>query len=270
MQRASLRQEFAVRIFGVDPRFDRMPTQLQIALVQGQSLTGGDPELPFDEVEPGHHLGDRVLDLQPRVHFDKIETVGIGDKLDRTGPDIADRSHRGHGCLPHCGPPLCIEPRRRGLLQHFLMATLDRAVAFEQMDRVAMAIGKNLEFDVTRLQQIFLNQHAIVAKGARCLTLGPGEYGGKLGGAGNHPHAAAAAAGNGLDQYRKPDPLGLVQQTREVLVFAVIAGNQRHAGSLHQGPCGRFGSHGPDRRRRRTDEHDPGGRAGLGEIGILR
>src|ERR1700732_4104268 len=80
-------------------------------------------------------------------------------------------------------------------------------------------------------RQVFFDQHTIVAESAGSLALGPGECGGKLGGTGNPPHAAAAAAANGLDQYRKADPLGLVQQTREILVFAVIARHQRHARS---------------------------------------
>src|SRR5271166_3697418 len=108
-----------------------MSTRLEIPLVNRQCFAGGDPELPFDEVEPGHHLGDRVLDLQPRVHLDKIETLGIGDELDRAGPDIADGARAGHGRLSHCVAPLWIEPWCRCLFQHLLMTALDRAVALE-------------------------------------------------------------------------------------------------------------------------------------------
>ena len=32
-----------------------------------------DPELLFDQIESRHHFRDRVLDLNPRVHFKKIE-----------------------------------------------------------------------------------------------------------------------------------------------------------------------------------------------------
>ena len=66
----------ALGIFRVEPRFDRMPAQLEILLGKRQRLAGRDPELPFDEVEPGHRLGDRVFDLQPRIHLDEIEAGG--------------------------------------------------------------------------------------------------------------------------------------------------------------------------------------------------
>ena len=44
--------------------------------VQRQRLAGGDPQLPFDQVDAGDHLGDRMLDLQPRVHLHEPEAVG--------------------------------------------------------------------------------------------------------------------------------------------------------------------------------------------------
>ena len=91
--------------------------------------------------------------------------------------------------------PLWIEPRRRGLLQNLLIASLDRAVAFEQVDRVTVGVGKNLNFDVPRLRQVFFDQHAVVAESARCLPLCPGESRGKLGHVGHR--IGRSGAGNG-------------------------------------------------------------------------
>ena len=51
---------------------------------------------------PGHHLGDRMLDLQPRVHLEEIEAaVLVEQELDRAGVGVADRpgdrrGRRGH------------------------------------------------------------------------------------------------------------------------------------------------------------------------------
>ena len=59
---------------------------------QRQRLARGDAQLPLDQVEPGDHLGHRMLDLQPRVHLHEVEAaVGVGDELDRAGADVADR-----------------------------------------------------------------------------------------------------------------------------------------------------------------------------------
>ena len=58
----------------------------------------------------------------------------------------------------------------------------------------------------------------------------------------------ATATRDGLDQHRKADPLGFFDQMPELLVFAMIAGDDWHARLLHQRPCRRLGSYGPDRR----------------------
>ncbi len=40
-----------------------------------ERLAGGDPDHLLDEVDAGDELGDRVLDLQPRVHLQKEEAL---------------------------------------------------------------------------------------------------------------------------------------------------------------------------------------------------
>ena len=49
------------------------PSMRELVLPPRQRLAGGDAQLPLDQVEAGDHLGDRVLDLQPRVHFHEVE-----------------------------------------------------------------------------------------------------------------------------------------------------------------------------------------------------
>ena len=65
-----------LRVFGIDARLDRRAPACDVALREGQALARGDAELPLDEVEPGHRLGDRMLDLQPGVHLEEIEAFG--------------------------------------------------------------------------------------------------------------------------------------------------------------------------------------------------
>jgi hypothetical protein len=38
-------------------------SELDVLLVQWKPLARCDSQLPFHEIEPGDHLGDRVLDL---------------------------------------------------------------------------------------------------------------------------------------------------------------------------------------------------------------
>ena len=47
-------------------------------------------DLHADQIAPGNHLGDRMLDLDARVHFQeiKLESFGIDDELDGTSAAV--------------------------------------------------------------------------------------------------------------------------------------------------------------------------------------
>ncbi len=212
VQRPGLRQEVALGVFGVKPRLDRMAVPDQILLMPRQCLAGRHAQLPFDEVEARHRLGHRMLDLEPRVHLDKVELAGgvrRGDEFDGAGAGIADRPRRRDRRLAHRPTPLLVEPGRRSLLDHLLMAALDRAVAVEDMDGIAVPVGEDLHLDMPRAFEVFLDQQPLVAKRTRGLALCRRERRGELARRVDDPHAAPAAAGRGLDQHRKADPLAL-------------------------------------------------------------
>jgi hypothetical protein len=91
-----------------------------------------------------------MLDLQPRVHLHEVErAVLLGDELDGAGADVADglrRRHRGspiaRGARASC-PGAALPRAPSG-------AALHRAVALEQVRRVAVRVGENLDLDVPR------------------------------------------------------------------------------------------------------------------------
>ena len=56
--------------------------------------------------------------------------------------------------------------------RHLLVPPLDRAVAFEQRDDVAVGVGEDLDLDVPGAGQVLLDQHAVVAEGRQRLALG--------------------------------------------------------------------------------------------------
>ena len=57
-------REEAVRgILGVEAGLYRVTAHPHVLLCQGQRLPRSHPQLQLDEVEAGHELGDRVLDL---------------------------------------------------------------------------------------------------------------------------------------------------------------------------------------------------------------
>ena len=53
------------------------PLQLDVLLREGQLLAGGDADHLLDQVEAGDQLGDRVLDLQARVHLQEVEGLSL-------------------------------------------------------------------------------------------------------------------------------------------------------------------------------------------------
>ena len=70
----------------------------QVNLRIGKRLALGDQDLALDEVDIRDNLGDRVLDLDPRVNLDEIEgpRVDVDQEFDRTGvfvPDVASEQN---------------------------------------------------------------------------------------------------------------------------------------------------------------------------------
>ncbi len=67
--------EVVFGIFGIDSQLDRRPVAgNQFVLCESEFFARGDANLPLDQVNPGDHLADRVLHLDPRVDLDEIET----------------------------------------------------------------------------------------------------------------------------------------------------------------------------------------------------
>ena len=268
-------QKVVLGVLGIDARLDRRARAADLALRERKRLAGRDPELPFNQVEAGHRLGDRMLNLKPRIHLEEIESVGlqatrrIGDELNRARSDIASRQRRVGRRLRHRAAGLIRQSRSRAFLDHLLMPALGRAVALVKVDAAAMRVGEHLQFDMAGRGDVFLDHDPSVAErrlGFADRALEPGV---ELDVSVDPAHAPPASAGDRLDQHRIADLIGLLAQELRVLVVAVVAGDDRHAGSLHQRLGRAFQTHGPHRRRRRTDEDDAGSGASFGEIGVL-
>ena len=98
------------------------------------------------------------------------------------------------------------ESRRRRLLDELLVATLERAVALAERDDMSVGVGEQLHLDVTRRQDLALEVDGPVAERGRRLARTGHERRREVLRAGHAPHAAAAAAGRGLDEQREADP----------------------------------------------------------------
>ncbi len=157
-----------------------------------------------------------MLDLQSRVHFHEPDAVRakplrcVGDELDRPRAFVAHGLGRSHRGAAHRLAGLLVHAGSRGFLDHLLVAPLERAVALEQVDDIAVAVAEHLHLDMARREDVFLDQHAVVAERARRLALGAFERVVELPGLVDSAHALAAAARNRLDQHWIADRIGFL------------------------------------------------------------
>ncbi len=175
-----------------------------------------DVDLRLDDVDAGDLLGDRVLDLDARIDLDEVEFAGIGihQELDRAGADIAGRL----GDLQRVAAQLValgvVEIGRRRALDDLLVAPLDRAVALEQMDGVAVGVAEHLHLDMAgALDQLF-EIDLVLAEGGLGLALGLRHLAAEIGLGADGAHAAAATAPGGLQHHRIADSAGHLRPPR--------------------------------------------------------
>src|SRR5688572_27216559 len=92
LNRARAREEVVRRILRIDTALDRMSLPVDIFLRERQRLAGRDAELFAYEIATCHQLRHRMLDLQARVHLEKIEVVSSvsEQKLDRAGAGVVN------------------------------------------------------------------------------------------------------------------------------------------------------------------------------------
>ncbi len=275
LQTPDRRQEAVGRVFGVEAGLHGPALHRDVGLRQRDRLTCRDAQLPFDQIDAGDGFRHRVFDLQPGVHLHEPDAVGlqpvggVGDELDGACALIVHGlggAHSGGGDGVARG---LIHPGRRRLFDHLLVAALQRAVAFMQVDDVALAVAEDLHLDMTRTGDVALDQHARIAEGRLPLALGRGQIFSEVLGPVDLAHPLAAAAGDRLDQHREADAVRLGAQGLQRLVLALIAGGDGHARLDHQLFRCVFQTHGADRRRLGADPDDASRRHRLGEVGVF-
>ena len=133
-----------------------------------------------------------------------------------------------------------------------------------------MRVGKDLNLDMARTCQVFFDQHLIVAETVDGFALAGRQGSLEVFAALDNAHAFAASSSGRLQQYRIRDAVSLLLQERRILILAMVARHKGNIGAFHEAFRGRLGAHGADRRCWRSDEHQAGGCACLGELVVLR
>ena len=158
-------------VFGVDAALDGVAAQHHVVLLDRERGAPGDLDLLVDEVESGQHLRDGMLDLDARVHLDEVELAILVEEFDRAGAGIAHVAHGLGADAADAGALALVQRRGRAFLPDLLVASLQRAVAFAQVDGMALPVAEDLDLDVPRLLQVFFQIDRVVAEGG--LGLGP-------------------------------------------------------------------------------------------------
>ena len=123
--------------------------------------------MQLDEIEAGDGFGHGMLDLQARIHFQKIErAVRIEQEFERARALVADRLDGGDRERAHARAQLGRDGRGGRFLDQLLVAALGRAVALAEMNRFAPAVGDDLDLDMARRFDRALQQHCRVAERA--------------------------------------------------------------------------------------------------------
>jgi hypothetical protein len=265
---ARRRQEAATRVLTVDAELEAVAAGLRV--VEGERLPLGDAELLADEVDAGDLLADGVLHLQAGVHLQEADEPVLADEeLARARADVPgladDVLRRGVQLRG-----LLLGQERRGrLLDHLLVAPLQRAVPRRDHHDVAVRVGEHLRLHVPRLVQVALDEALAPPEGRDGLADGRlVQLRDLLLGAGDLQTASSTAEGR-LDGDRQ----AVLGDEGEHLVDprhrVGRAGHERRTDPQRDVPSGRLVAQGGDRVRRRADPGGAGVQDGLRELGVL-
>ena len=274
---AVVRYEVVLRILGGDAALERVTIQTDVGLSRHPALgradarPGGDADLRLHQIDTGRALGDRVLDLDARIHLDEVipAVVGILQELDRARAGVmrgtAD-GERGSAQLR----ALCVgKEHRRGALHHLLVTALRRAVALEHMHQRPVKITEDLHLHVPRVHHQLLEINLIVAECRLRFAPAHGQELCELHGIPHHARAAPTAAPAGLQHQRvadlrcHPRALGWIRGQR------AARGHHRNAGGHGKLPGLHLVAERAERVGLRTDERHARRPAGACKRGVL-
>ncbi len=173
-------------------------------LAQCELLACGDSQLQLDEVDTRDRFGDRVLDLQAGVDLEEVDRVDaaslVHEELDRAGPVVPDGLRKSHCAVADRRSRLRCDACRRRLFDDLLIAPLDRALSFTEVDDVAVHVADDLDLHVAGAFDVGLDEDGPVAE--RRLRLSRSGSDGLLEflGRSHDAHAPTAATGGSFDE----------------------------------------------------------------------
>mmetsp|Transcript_7497 Transcript_7497/g.19307 ORF Transcript_7497/g.19307 Transcript_7497/m.19307 type:complete len:224 (-) Transcript_7497:432-1103(-) len=200
-----------------------------------------------------------MLHLETGVHLHEIKLLilGVHDELNGARADVAHRLGRTHGSLPQLASQLGAQTRGWGLLDDLLVSPLNRAVALEEVDGVAVLVGKHLHLDVAGPRDVPLEEHPVVSKGVARLAACRVELRQEFVGGQRDPHAFPAPSHHSLEHEWEAGSLGGLPQRSIILGLVVVPRNARDVRVEHDALRLGLLAHGCNRLCRGPDEFNP-------------
>lgn len=221
-------------IFGVDAAFDDVHFGRWKSVFAFDLLAGGDEDLFFDEVEVEEFFGHGVFYLDAGIHFHEIEVaVFVEEEFDGAEAFVAD----GFACFDSGFAHLLAEffgqYRGGGFFEEFLVASLDGTIAFAEVDDIAVLVAGDLDFDVSRLFDVFFDVEAAISEGGLSFLLCDIPLVFELVGGVDDAHAFSSTAGGGFEDDGIANFFGDGFGLFKAFDHAFRAGDDGHAGFLH-------------------------------------
>ena len=268
----------AVRgVFGCHPALDREPVHLHRRLIAeadlrvGQFHTLRDQNLRANDVVAGDDFRDGMFDLNSRVDFDEVKLIGvcIVKEFDRARVVEADRAADLNCGIENRFAHIGREVRRGSEFDDLLVPSLDRTIAFVEVNQSAVFVAEELDLDMLRaLNELFEKDIGNAERGGRLLLCGLDGIREFVGGI-HRSHPAAPAAHRRLHHH------GIAEFLRQHFRIVdrrhrlVTARENRHVRELCNRACRDFIAELAENRRVRADERDICFVAGPREVRIL-
>ena len=191
--------EIMLGILGINPAFDGMTGLRDVTLSPRQIATCRHFDLGFHQVDSNHPFRDRVLDLESRIHFEKIEVfLLVQKKFEGPGAHVTHRSGSLDRDAPDTPPGPIVHSGRGRFFDDFLMTSLDRAFTVIEMNHPAVFVRQDLNLHVPRFLNVLFYIEPRVAEGRGCLRSHRAVSRRNFSGRANQPQPLATTAGHGL------------------------------------------------------------------------
>src|ERR1700738_5008098 len=121
-------------------------------VLQGRKFAGCKTDHPFYEVESGNLFRDSMLDLKPRINFQKVKPLFgvVVDELNSARRSIIQDFSELHCCGKKLPSYLRRDAGRRGLFNDLLVSSLNRTIPFADGNDVSVAIAEDLDLNMAR------------------------------------------------------------------------------------------------------------------------